>query len=87
MRQIVYLQKVKISIGSLNLGGEKLEAILHMYFLATALSRYVLGQKHMTISTETRNYTLSAHPAISTPFLPPCANECKNVYMNVIGNR
>jgi hypothetical protein len=28
MRQTVYLQKLKISIGRLNLGGEKLEAIL-----------------------------------------------------------
>jgi hypothetical protein len=73
------LQKLKISIGRLNLGGEKLEAILQMYFLAIAFNRYVLGNRHMTISKKTRNYTLSAHSAISTPFLPPCANERKTL--------
>jgi hypothetical protein len=36
MLQISYLQKLKISIGRLNLGCEKLEDILQIYFLTTS---------------------------------------------------
>jgi hypothetical protein len=57
LRQILYLQKLKISIGRLNLDCEKIEAILPINVLAIARTRNAQGHKHTTVSEKMRNHT------------------------------